>query len=431
MSKQAIIKIDGREYEFPLVESTEGNDAIDIGQLRAKTGLTTLDNGYGNTSACKSAVTYLDGENSVLRYRGYDIADLMEKSRFIEVCYLLIYGDLPTSVELENFEENVKRHTMINEEYKHYYDVWPNTAHPMAILASAMAGMSTFYQDTSDPFNPEHVHIATIRCLAKSPTLAAYAYKKSIGQPFVYPLNRLSYCGNFLNMMFSVPAEPYEIDPIIERTLNQLLMIHADHELNCSTATVRTVGSSQTNLYASVAAGMLALWGPLHGGANQKVIEMLNAIREEGGDVKKFVDKAKNPGESFRLMGFGHRVYKNFDPRCTLIKDTCHTVLGKVKTKNPLFDIALQLEEIALSDSYFIERKLYPNVDFYSGLLYQAMNFPINMFTVIFAIGRMPGWIAHWREMMQSKETKICRPRQVFIGEKPREFVPLEKRFRT
>ena len=419
---------DQTELELEIITGSENETAIDISSLRAKTGLITYDNGYGNTGSTQSEITYIDGDKGILRYRGYDIADLCAKSCFLEVAYLLIYGELPTQEKMEEFAHLITMHTMINEEYKRYYEVWPNTAHPMALLASAVSGMSTFYHESLDPYSERDTEISIIRLLAKVPTIAAFAYKKSIGQPFVYPLNKLDYTGNFLNMMFSVPAESYDIDEDLSRALNQLFILHADHEQNCSTSTVRLVGSSDANIYASMAAGILALWGPLHGGANQEVVEMLERMVEEDGNIEKYLERAKDKNDPFRLMGFGHRVYKNYDPRATALKDTADTVLRKLKKKDKLLDMAMKVEEAALKDEYFIERKLYPNVDFYSGIIYRAMGFPVNMFTVLFALGRMPGWIAHWREHRLKEAPKIGRPRQIYTGHKLRDYVKISER---
>ncbi|MBL0691740.1 MAG: citrate synthase [SAR324 cluster bacterium] len=416
---EATLTYQDKKIILPVEQGTEGETAVNISQLRSKTGLITLDPGYGNTGSTKSDITFIDGEKGILRYRGYDIADLSNNCSFIEVTYLLIFGELPSAEELAAFTTTVTRHTMINEDYKKYYDVWPRTAHPMALLAAGMAGMSSFYDDIASDFKEHAVDISTIRCLAKVPTLAAYAYKKSIGQPFVYPRNELNYCQNFLNMMFSVPAEEYEVIPEVEEALNKLLILHADHEQNCSTSTVRMVGSSGANIYASIATGILALWGPLHGGANQAVLEMLTSIQKEKISLKEFVNRVKR--QEIKLMGFGHRVYRNHDPRCAIIKKACDKLLLKLKVKDPLLDIAKELEHIALNDSYFIDRKLYPNVDFYSGIIYKAMNIPTNMFTVIFSIGRLPGWIAQWREM-RTQGIKINRPRQIYTGSTKREF---------
>ena len=429
MSEKIEIKIsDSVKFEADVVVGSEDEKAIDVASLRAKTGLVTLDPAFMNTASTKSAVTFLDGEKGILRYRGYPIEELAEKSSFVEVAYLVIYGELPNKTQLAEFTTKLTRHSMIHEDMKHFFVGFPSTAHPMAVLSSMVSSLSTYYPDALDVDNKAEREITMIRLLAKVPTLAAFAYKKSIGQPFVYPDNSLSYCANFLNMMFSVPAEPYKVDPEIEKALNVLLILHADHEQNCSTSTVRLVGSSKANLFASIAAGVLALWGPLHGGANQEVIEMLEAIRADGGDVDKYVKMAKDKDSSFRLMGFGHRVYKNFDPRAKIIKVTADQVLAKKGIKDPLLDIAKRLEEAALKDPYFVDRKLYPNVDFYSGIIYRAIGFPTNMFTVLFALGRLPGWIGHWKEMTEDDKTKIGRPRQIYTGAKQRAYVPLEKR---
>ena len=422
------LAVDGRTVELPLVRGTDGDAGIDIGQLRAQTGMVTLDNGYGNTGSCASAITYLDGDAGILRYRGYPIEQLAEKSTFLEVAYLLIYGELPTPATLETFVDSITRHTLIHEEMRRFFDSFPKNAHPMAVLSAGASALSTFYQDSHDPFNPEHVEISIHRLLAKVPTIAAWAYKKSIGQPYVYPTNAMSYSASFLNMMFSVPAESYEVDPVVAQALDLLLILHADHEQNCSTSTVRMVGSSHANLFASISAGMDALWGPLHGGANQAVVEMLDQIAADGGDVAKYVALAKQKESHFRLMGFGHRVYRNFDPRAKIIKAAADRVLHAMGRDDALFEIAERLEEVALHDEYFIERKLYPNVDFYSGLIYRAIGFPNTMFTAMFAIGRLPGWIAHWKEMIEDPTTKIGRPRQVYVGAPARDYLPLDRR---
>ena len=426
--KVAKIDLDGKSFELPIIQGTENESAIDISTLRAKTNHITYDNGFGNTGSTKSSVTFLNGEKGILRYRGYSIEDLCEHSSFMEVSYLLINDKLPNKTELHQFENGIKQHTMINEDYKHYFDVWPRTAHPMGILASAISGLAAFYEECLNPKDPAQAHLAITRLVAKMPTFAAYAYKKSIGQPFIYPQNKLDYCSNFLNMMYSCPTGPYEIDQDLVKALDQILIIHADHEQNCSTSAVRVIGSSQANVFAAVAGGINALWGPLHGGANQAVLEMLQEIHENGGNVKEFIAKAKDKNDPFRLMGFGHRVYKNFDPRATIIKKSCDIVLKKLGINDPLLDIAKQLEEVALKDEYFIEKKLYPNVDFYSGIIYKAMGFPVNMFTVLFSIGRLPGWIAQWKEMINAPDTKIARPRQIYTGETLRKFVPMDKR---
>jgi citrate synthase len=424
----ATITVDERSAELPVVHGADGDDGIDIGQLRAQTGMVTLDNGYRNTGSCTSAITYLDGDAGILRYRGYPIEQLAQKSTFLEVGYLLIYGELPTKAQLDTFVDSITRHSLIHEEMRRFFDSFPKNAHPMAVLSAGASALSTFYQDSHDPFNPDHVEISTHRLLAKMPTIAAWAYKKSIGQPYVYPRNELPYAANFLNMMFSVPAEPYEVDPVVADALDLLLVLHADHEQNCSTSTVRMVGSSHANLFASISAGLDALWGPLHGGANQAAIEMLEQIAADGGDVAKYVAKAKDKKDQFRLMGFGHPVYHNFDPRATIIKAAADRVLHALGRNDALFEIAQRLAEVALHDEYFIERKLYPNVDFYSGLIYRAIGFPNSMFTAMFAIGRMPGWIAHWREMIADPATKVGRPRQVYVGAAARDYVALEQR---
>ncbi|HVA46999.1 MAG TPA: citrate synthase [Pirellulales bacterium] len=428
MSDAAQLRIDDKEIDLPVVVGTENEKAIDVSQLRAQTGLITLDEGYVNTGATTSAITYLDGEQGVLRYRGYPIEVLAQHCDFIETSYLLIYGELPTQQQLEAFRNSLRRHTMLHEDMKAFYNGFPRDAHPMAILSSVVGALSTFYQDSLDPHSEEQVQVSIFRLIAKLPTIAAFSYKKSIGQPFIYPRNDLSYCQNFLQMMFAVPSEPYELDPDFVDALNLLLIVHADHEQNCSTSTVRMVGSSNANLFASVSAGICALWGPLHGGANQACVEMLEKIRGDGGNVKKYIDLAKAKNSHFRLMGFGHRVYKNYDPRASIIKTTCDLLVKKLKIKDPIFDIAQELEAAALSDPYFIERKLYPNVDFYSGIIYRAMGIPVQMFTVLFAIGRLPGWIAHWAEMHHSPTKKIARPRQIYTGAKVREFVARDKR---
>jgi citrate synthase len=413
---------------MPVLQGTEGEKVIDISQVYAKTGYAMLDESYANTASATSAITYLDGDKGVLRYRGYPIEVLAERCDFVEVCYLLLYGELPSAGQLRRFKDALQRHTMLHEDMRAFYNGFPRDAHPMAILSSVVGALSTFYQDSLDPRDPMQVAISEIRLLAKLPTIAAYSYKKSIGQPLVYPQNDLSYCENFLRMMFAVPCEPYLADPDFVEALNLLLIVHADHEQNCSTSTVRMVGSSDANLFAAISAGICALWGPLHGGANQACVEMLERIRDDGGNVRKYVDLAKDKSSGFRLMGFGHRVYKNYDPRATIIKRACDKLLAKRKIDDPIFDIAQELERVALSDDYFIERKLYPNVDFYSGVIYRAMGLPVQMFTVLFAIGRLPGWIAQWKEMHTSKTKRIARPRQLYVGSPKREFVPIEER---
>lgn len=428
MIKKASIHYDDKAYEVPVISGTESEQALDITQLRTKTGLISYDPGFANTGSCTSNITFIDGEKGILRYRGYDIADLCGHSSFLEVAYLLIWGELPNAAQLEKFRKNITQHTMVHESLRQLYDAYPRDAHPMGLVSSVVCSLSPFYQDSIDPMNPRHVEIAIHRMIAKITTIAAYAYKKSVGQPFMYPVNALGYTGNFLNMMFAVPTEPYVVDPVIENALDQLFILHADHEQNCSTSTVRLVASSRANIFAAISAGICALWGPLHGGANQEVLEMLQRILADGGNVKKYVDKAKDKSGHFRLMGFGHRVYKNYDPRCVIVKKTCDQVLDKLKINDPLLDIAQQLEDVALNDPYFIEKKLYPNVDFYSGIIYRAMGFPTDMFTVLFTIGRIPGWIAQWKEMMESPELKIGRPRQVYTGPAKRTYVPLHKR---
>jgi citrate synthase len=424
----ATLRIGDREAELPIVHGTEGDDALDIAKLRSETGLVTLDHGYGNTGACTSAITFLDGEEGILRYRGYPIEQLAEHSTFLEVAYLLIWGELPTSGQLQRFSTEVTHHTLIREEMRHFFDSFPHDAHPMAVLASGVVGMSTFYPDSQNIFDPDAVEITSNRLIAKLPTLAAWSFKKAIGQPYVYPRNDLGYSANLLHMMFAVPSEPYEVKPEVAEALDLLLILHADHEQNASTSTVRLVGSTHANLYGSISAGISALWGPLHGGANEAVINTLEQIVADGGDVRKWVDKAKDPEDSFRLAGFGHRVYKNFDPRAKIIKRAAERVLAATGADEALFEVAQRLEEVALRDEYFVSRKLYPNVDFYSGLIYRAIGFPKNMFTNCFAIGRLPGWIAQWKEMLESPETKIGRPRQVYVGPPARDYVPIEQR---
>ena len=428
MSDIAELTLGSTKFDAPVISGSEGERALDISQLRAKTGLVTIDPAYMNTASTKSAITFLDGEKGILRYRGIPIEQLASQSSFVETSYLLIYGNLPNEAELGAFSTRLTRHSLIHEDMKRFFDGYPSTAHPMAVLSSMVVSLSSFYPDALDVDNKDQIDITVARLLAKLRTIAAFAYKKSIGQPFVYPKNSLSYCANFLNMMFSVPAEPYEPDPDVVKVMNLLLILHADHEQNCSTSTVRLVGSAKANLFASISAGICALWGPLHGGANQEVIEMLEMVKADGGNVAKYVDLAKKKESGFRLMGFGHRVYKNFDPRAQLIKDAADKVLAKMGIKDPLLDIAKGLEEAALKDSYFVERKLYPNVDFYSGIIYRALGFPTNMFTVLFALGRLPGWIAHWKEMMEDPSTKIGRPRQIYTGATLRSYVPIEGR---
>ena len=427
--ESAVLSYPGGEYSMPISKATEGSSAFELGKLLNTSGLVTLDNGFGNTAACASKITYIDGDAGILRYRGYPIEQLAEHSTFAETSYLLIYGELPTAAELAEFSNKITRHTLLHEDLRRFFDGFPRDAHPMPVLSSAVSALSTFYQDSLDPFNDAAVELSTVRLLAKVPTIAAYAYKKSIGQPFLYPDNSLGGVENFLRMTFGFPAEPYEVDPELARALDVLFILHADHEQNCSTSTVRMVGSSQANLFASISAGINALFGPLHGGANQAVLEMLTRIKDvEGGNVDTFINRVKNREEGARLMGFGHRVYKNYDPRAKIVKQSADEVLKKLGVSDPLLDIAKALEERALADDYFIERKLYPNVDFYTGLIYRAMGFPTKFFTVLFALGRVPGWIAHWREMMADPQTKIGRPRQLYTGAAERDYVPVTNR---
>lgn len=428
MSKIAKIELDGKVYEFPVVQGTENELAIDISKLRQETGYVTLDTGYKNTGATTSAITFLDGEEGILRYRGYPIEQLAESATFIEVAYLLIYGELPTQVQLDDFISSITKHTLVHEDMKQFFEAYPAQAHPMGVLSSMVCSLSTFYPESLDPNrSAEKKNRTILRLLAKLPTLAAWSYKNSMRHPFMYPKNEYDYVKNFLYMMFAMPTEDYKVDPVVVDALNKLLILHADHEQNCSTSTVRIVGSSQANLYASISAGISALWGPLHGGANQAVIEMLEKIHNDGGDVDKWVLKAKDKDDPFRLMGFGHRVYKNFDPRATIIKKAADDVLEKLKINDPLLDIAKKLEKYALEDEYFKSRSLYPNVDFYSGIIYKALGIPSEMFTVMFALGRLPGWIAQWKEMSEGGEP-IGRPRQIYTGETTRQYVPIAKR---
>ncbi|WP_370086972.1 citrate synthase [Streptacidiphilus sp. MAP12-16] len=423
-----VLSYHGDEYEYPVVNATVGNAGFDISKLLSQTGLTTLDNGFGNTAACKSAITYIDGDKGILRYRGYPIEQLAERGSFLETAYLLINSELPNANQLAGFQHEISQHTLLHEDLKRFYQGFPRDAHPMAMLSSVVSALSTFYQDSHNPFDSEQRNLSAVRLLAKLPTIAAYAFKKSQGHPFVYPRNDLGYVENFLRMTFAVPAEDYELNPVVVSALEKLLILHADHEQNCSTSTVRLVGSSQANLFASISAGINALWGPLHGGANQAVLEMLTKIKNDGGDVDAFIRKVKNREDGVKLMGFGHRVYKSFDPRAQIIKSAAHDVLSQLGKADELLDIALKLEEHALTDDYFISRKLYPNVDFYTGLIYRAMGFPTSMFTVLFALGRLPGWIAHWQEMITDPNNKIGRPRQIYTGIEIRDYVPLEER---
>ena len=423
--KSAVLTLDGKNYELPVFVGSEGEVAVDIGKLRAKSGAITLDPGYGNTGSCRSEITFIDGEKGILRYRGYPIEELAERSTFLEVAWLLIHGQLPTATELASFTHEVGIHTMLHENYASFFTALPRTAHAMPVCAAAVGALATFYQD---PENEDDVQKAMVRMIAKMPTIAAYSYKHSKGQPFMYPRNSLDYCSNFLHMMYATPCEDYEVDPVVARALDVLLILHADHEQNCSTSTVRMVGSSQANLFASISSGISALWGPLHGGANQKVIEMLESIAINEGSADKFLERSKDRDDTTRLMGFGHRVYKSYDPRATILKKACNDVLERVGGSSRLLEIAMRLEEVALGDPYFVERKLYPNVDFYSGVIYSAIGIPVNMFTVLFAMGRLPGWLAQWHEMRLDPEFRIGRPRQLYVGPTQRKYVPIEKR---
>jgi citrate synthase len=427
MAGTAEFIIEGKSYQYPTIEGTEGEKAIDIAKLREDSTYITIDSGYKNTGATKSAITFLDGELGILRYRGYAIEDLAAKATFLEVAYLLIYGELPTLEQYRIFETAIRRHTLVNEDMRKIFDGFPVNAHPMGVMSAMVSAMSAFYPDSYDDKAPDKTDLHIIRLLAKLPTIATWSYKKSQGHPLNYPKNSLDYCSNFLQMMFALPVEDYHVDPIVAQALNTLLILHADHEQNCSTSTVRLVGSSKANIFSSISAGVSALWGPLHGGANQEVIEMLEEIKADGGDVMKFVNKAKDKNSGFRLMGFGHRVYKNFDPRAKIIKKAAYDVLDKLHVNDPILEIAKGLEEAALHDDYFVSRKLYPNVDFYSGIIYKALGIPTNMFTVMFAIGRLPGWIAQWKEMRANKEP-IGRPRQIYTGYTHREFVGIGDR---
>jgi citrate synthase len=418
----------GSDFELPVFTGSEGEQSMDISKLRNETGLVTLDIGYKNTGATTSGITFLNGEKGILHYRGYPIEQLAEKSSFIEVSYLLIYGELPTQQQLKEFTDNMRLHTLVHEDMKHFFDGYPSSAHPMGQLASMVCALSAYYPDSLNPNRTEEERNLTImRLLAKMPTLVSWIFKKSTGHPIIYPSNELDYVSNFMKMTFGYLTEDYNFNPYVVDAMNKLLILHADHEQNCSTSTVRIVGSSHANLFASVTAGITALWGPLHGGANQAVIEMLENIKTQGGNIKKWMDKAKDKNDPFRLMGFGHRVYKNFDPRAKIIKKSADEVLEKLGISDPILDIAKEIEEIALTDAYFVERKLYPNVDFYSGIIYRALGFPTEMFTVLFALGRLPGWIAQWREMRDDKQP-IGRPRQIYTGETNRDYIPVELR---
>ena len=428
MVKKAELHYDGKKYDLPVIIGTENEIAIDISKLRKEAGIITLDKGFKNTGSTESAITFLDGEKGILRYRGYSIEDLAEKSTFLEVAFLLIYGELPNIQELDNFQNEISEHTLVHEDVRAILDGFPSKSHPMGVLSSLVSSLTAFYPKSLDPNrSAEQVNGTIIRSIAKLPTLAAWSFKNRMRQPVIYPDNSLGYCENFIRMMFSLPTVNYEVNPIITSALNKLLILHADHEQNCSAATVRIVGSSHASLYASISAGIAALWGPLHGGANQAVIEMLEQIKEDGGNVNKYVEKAKDKSDPFRLMGFGHRVYKNFDPRAKIIKKAADDVLGQLGVEDPILDIALRLEKVALNDDYFKARGLYPNVDFYSGIIYRALGIPTDMFTVMFALGRLPGWIAQWKEMRENNEP-IGRPRQVYIGENERMYVPIKKR---
>jgi len=428
MSDFAEIIYDGKSYQLPVVEGSEGEKAIDISKLRGASGLITIDKGFKNTGSTESAITFLDGEKGILRHRGYSIEELADKSSFIEVSYLVIYGELPTQEELASFKNDITQHTLVHEDVKSILDGFPSKAHPMGVLSSLVSSLTAFYPKSLDPNrSAEEVNGTIIRLIAKLPTLAAWAFKNRVRQPLVYPNNNLDYCSNFLRMMFGLPTEEYNIDPVVANALDKLLILHADHEQNCSASTVRIVGSSHASLYASVSAGIAALWGPLHGGANQAVIEMLENIKADGGDVSKYVAKAKDKSDPFRLMGFGHRVYKNFDPRARIIKKAADDVLNALGIDDPVLEIAQELEAVALKDQYFIDRGLYPNVDFYSGIIYRALGIPTDMFTVMFALGRLPGWIAQWKEMRENGDP-IGRPRQVYTGHNERPYVPMNER---
>jgi citrate synthase len=428
MSKTAELIIDGKSYTLPVIIGSEGEVGIEINDLLEKAKVITLDPGYKNTGATKSAITFLDGDNGILRYRGYSIEELAEKSNFIEVAHLLIFGELPNKEQLAKFSHDIKTHTLVHEDTKKILDGFPSTSHPMGVLASLFCSQTAFYPESLDPNrSAEGVYLSIVRSLAKMPTFAAWAYKNAVGHPVNYPDNSQDYCARFLKMMFALPAEQYEVDPVVAQALDKLLILHADHEQNCSTSTVRMVGSSKASIYSSISAGINALWGPLHGGANQEVIVMLENIKKDGGDTEKWINKAKDKNSGFRLMGFGHRVYKNFDPRAKIIKKAADDVLKKLGVNDPVLEIAQKLEEAALKDPYFVERKLYPNVDFYSGIIYRALGIPVDMFTVMFAIGRLPGWIAQWKEMRENKEP-IGRPRQIYTGAQLRPFVELTKR---
>ncbi len=420
--EKAILQFPGGTAEFPVVRGTAGHDSIDISTFTRQTGFTTLDQGFVNTASTRSAITYIDGDQGILRYRGYSIEDVAQNSTYLEVAWLLIHGELPSPSQLAEFDERIRRHTLLHEDLRRFFDALPHNAHPMSVLSSAVSALSTYYQDSLDVHDPEQVEISTIRLLAKLPVIAAYAHKKSLGQAFLYPDNSLSFVDNFLKLNFGTMAEPYEVNPVLSKALDRLLILHEDHEQNASTSTVRLVGSTEANIFASISAGINALYGPLHGGANEAVLKMLHDIKESGEGVQKFVERVKNKEDGIRLMGFGHRVYKSFDPRATLVKESADEVLEALGVQDDLLDIAKELEGVALADDYFIERKLYPNVDFYTGVIYKAMGFPTRMFTVLFAIGRLPGWIANWREMNEDPRTKIGRPQQLFTGSPARDW---------
>lgn len=429
MKKTAKLVLEDKTLEVPVIVGTEGEKAIDITKLRKETSYIALDPGFGNTGSCTSGITFINGEKGILRYRGIPIEQMAENSTFVETAYLVIYGKLPTRTELGNFSKSFTEHSRIHEDMKNFFNGYPAGAHPMAILSSMVCSLSCYYPELGKPEpSKEEIDKIIVQIMSKVRTISAFSYKKSIGEPFIYPRNDLKYTANFLYMMFTSPTNGYEMDEDVIEALDTLLILHADHEQNCSTSTVRLVGSSQANLFASISTGICALWGPLHGGANQKVVEMLQKIQSEGGNIKKYIEMAKDKNSSFRLMGFGHRVYKNFDPRAKIIKKRADKILNKLGLSDPLLDIAIKLEEAVLKDDYFIERKLYPNVDFYSGIIYKAIGIPLNMFPVMFSIGRMPGWIAQWKEMIESAETKIGRPRQIYTGENARDYVPINKR---
>lgn len=418
----ATLTVNGRTAEFPVLEATDGTPSIDIATLTRQTGHTALDYGFVNTAATKSAITFIDGDAGILRYRGYPIEELAKNSTYLEVAWLLIYGELPSASELEEFDNRIRRHTLLHEDLKRFFSALPHTAHPMSVLSSAVSALSTYYENESDPHNPEHVELNTVRMLAKLPVIAAYAHKKSIGQAFLYPDNSLSFVDNFLKLNFGVLSEIYDVDPVMSRALERLLILHEDHEQNASTSTVRLVGSTGANQFSSISAGINALYGPLHGGANEAVLTMLGQIRDSGESVQRFVERVKNKEDGVKLMGFGHRVYKNYDPRAKLVKESADEVLEALGVSDPLLDLAKELEQIALQDDYFKERRLYPNVDFYTGVIYKAMGFPTRMFTVLFAIGRLPGWLAQWRESVTDPQSKIGRPQQLYIGAPERHY---------